>query len=182
MEVTKMGREVKKWLILILGILLLGPLVSVARANDLTGRLGIGLGWSYLSLKYGIMPNFALEVRYASSEGITAWGPRGYYNFDPYDCCSFFTGLGMDFVNFVIPADNDDEKEVSGSGYTASAFVGREYFINDNFTLNADIGPVYIDLTEGEFDLDVDGIEFVANLGINFYFGSSHQFEDKPFP
>lgn len=150
--------------------------------NDLTHRLGLGLGWPYLSLKYGIVLNFSIEARGASAEGITAWGPRLYYNFNPLEQCVIFTGLGVDFVNFVVPADSKDKKDVTGSGYTASAFVGGEYFISDNFTISADIGPTYIDLTEREFDLNVGGIEFVANLGINFYFGSSRQFEDKPSP
>ena len=178
-----MRRELtKRWFFLAIGILLFSSFSAPVLANDLTHRLGIGLGWPYLSLKYGIVPNFSIEARGAAAEGIGAYGLRGYYNFNPYDRCVIFTGLGANYVNFSVPADDDDGEDISGSGYTASIFVGGEYFINDNFTLTTDIGPTYISLTEREFDLNVGGIEFVANIGINFYFGSSRQFEDKPSP
>jgi hypothetical protein len=177
-KVIKMKRKPKKWTVLVLGILLFSSIATKSLANDLTRRLGIGLGWPYLSLKYGISPRFSIEGRGAFGEGIGVYGARLYYNFNPKDRAVIFTGLEGDYVNFDVEIE-DEEEGMRGKGYVGYLFVGGEYFITDNFTFNLDIGPAYIDLTEDEFDLNVSGIEWLYNLGISFYFGSSKK-EERP--
>lgn len=147
---------------------------TITNANNLSGRLGFGLGWPYLSLKYGLTPRFSIEGRGAFGKGIGVYGGRLYYNFNPYDRAVIFTGLEGDYVSFDVEIENEEEG-MSGNGYVGYLFVGGEYFINDNFTLNLDIGPAYMDFTESEFDLNVSGIEWLYNLGINFYLGSSEK-------
>jgi hypothetical protein len=164
--------------VLVLVILSLAIFSKMALANDLSRRLGFGLGWPYVSLKYGLTPRFSIEGRGAFGEGIGVYGARLYYNFNPYDRAVIFTGLEGDYVNFDVDIE-DEEEGMKGKGYVGYLFVGGEYFINDNFTFNLDIGPAYIDLTEGEFDLNVSGIEWLYNLGINFYLGSSKK-EERP--
>ena len=164
-----MTKQLKKWAVLILGIILFSFAGTTAGASDTNHRFGIGLGWPYLSFKYGFHQKWAIEARGAYEDEIGAYGMRGYYNLNHYKKGLLFTGLGIDYVEFVLPADEREEK-VDGEGYVCSFFVGGEYFINRRFALSADIGPAYVGLTEDEFDLSVSGIEFIVNLGVNFYF------------
>ncbi len=60
------------------------------------------------------------------------------------------------------------KEDIGGSGYFAMLFVGLERFITKKMTLSFDIGPAYISLSSD--DISVEGIEFVYNLGIYYYF------------
>jgi hypothetical protein len=173
--------SMKKLLLsLILIILFTFGIVSITEAetetkteaNTLKGKLGIGLGYPWVSIKYGITHKFSIEVRGAFGSGINVYGVRLYYNFNPkhrIDRIVIFTGLEGDYVSFNVDTGNKEEK-MSGNGYIGYTFLGGEYFITKRFTLNLDIGPAFISLEEDEFNLSVDGIEYVFNLGINFYF------------
>ncbi len=166
-------KQSKMWAVLILGIIMFSFAGTTAEASDTnhsaSGGFGIGLGWPYLSFKYGFHQNWAIEARSAYEDKIGVYGMRGYYNFNHYKKGLLFTGLGIDYVGFVLPTD-DGGKKVHGEGYVFSLFLGGEYFINQRFALSADIGPAYVGLNEDEFDLSVTGIEFIVNLGLNFYF------------
>ena len=162
-------KQPKKWGILILGIILFSLTGAMASDSDLNHKFGVGLGWPYLSFKYCFHQNWAIEARGAYEDEIGVYGMRTYYNFNHYKKGLLFTGLGIDYVGFVLPVD-DGGKKVDGEGYAFSLFIGGEYFINQRFALSADIGTAYIGLNEDEFDLTVSGIEFVVNLGVNFYF------------
>lgn len=163
-----MTKQSKKWAVLILGIIIFSFTGTTAGASNTNHKFGIGLGWPYLSFKYGFHQNWAIEARGAYEDEIGVYGMRGYYNLNHYKKGLLFTGLGIDYVDYVLSEDN--QKDVEGEGYVCSLFVGGEYFINERFALSADIGPVYVGLSEDEFDLSVSGIEFVVNLGVNFYF------------
>ncbi|MFQ5868059.1 MAG: hypothetical protein ACE5IT_08760 [bacterium] len=129
-------------------------------SNDLSDRFGIGLGHPYLALKYGFNPKLSGEVRAAFGEGITVYGVRAYYNFNPESMSVLFLGLEGDGVTF-------DKGDMAGTGFVLMPFVGIEHFITESLTFNFDIGPAYISLeSEG---VSVRGIEWVYNLGINFY-------------
>lgn len=144
--------------------LVISMLISfTAEADDLAKRIGIGFGNPYISVKYGLNSKFSIEARGAFGSGIIVSGARLYYNFNPEDRAVIFIGGEGDYVTF----DTDD---VSGNGYVGYAFVGGEYFISKKFTFNLDIGPAFIGLKEDEFDLDVSGLEWIFNLGINYYF------------
>jgi hypothetical protein len=58
---------------------------------------------------------------------------------------------------------------VSGKGDVIYPFLGGECFIIKRFALTLDIGPAFIYLEEDEFNLSVKGVEYLFNLGINFY-------------
>jgi len=134
---------------------------AVGKAEDLSGRLGLGLGNPYLCIKYGFNSKLSGELRAAFGEGIAVYGVRGYYNFNSQDKSVFFVGGELDTVNF-------EKKYLSGYGEVLMLFVGLEHFISKSLSFCFDIGPAYISLHSGE--MDSDGIEWVYNLGINFYF------------
>ena len=58
-----------------------------------------------------------------------------------------------------------------GTGFAGELFIGGEYFVAKRLSLQMDMGPAYIALTDGETSLSVNGLEYVVNLGINYYPG-----------
>jgi len=144
---------------------------SMVEANDLSGRLGLGFGNPYIALKYGVSSKISSEVRAAFGEGVLVYGIRGYYNFNPHDKLVFFIGGELDAVNF-------KKSYLSGRGEVLMFFVGLEHFVSRNSSLCFDIGPAYISLHSGETisgEVNSEGIEWVYNLGFNFYLGSSKE-------
>ena len=75
---------------------------------------------------------------------------------------SLWGGEG-DYVRF----DTDD---ISGKGYVVYLFAGGEHFLTRRLTVSLDIGPAFIGLEGESSRVSVDGIEYVVNVGVNFYF------------
>lgn len=58
-----------------------------------------------------------------------------------------------------------------GTGYAAEALVGGEYFVwPPRVSVQLDFGPAYLGLKDKNYSVDVSGIEFIVNFGINYYF------------
>jgi hypothetical protein len=158
-----MRESLRSLLLTVTTILILGS-ASISKADNISGRIGIGFGYPYVSLKYGVSPRLSLEARCAFGEGIIAGGPRLYLNFNPRDRTVYYLGVEANYITF-------DTDGISGTGYMGAIFVGGEIFFSRHFTFNLDVGPCYLRLTDSEFsDLSVDGIDYVANLGIHIYF------------
>jgi len=137
--------------------------VQKAGANDLTKKWGIGLNYPGISAKYGISPKFAVELRGQFGKDIFVVGPRGYYNFNPMSRYVLYSGLEVDYVNF-----KGDKS--SGWGVAGDAFAGLEFFVIEHLGLNVDIGPAYISLKDSDTSEKEDGVEWVINVGVNYYF------------
>jgi len=153
-----------KFLLVIITFLLVGSLTKpIVIADNLDNRIGIGLGNPYFGIKYGLSSKFSIEGRGAFGSGIFAGGARIYYNFNPEYRTVIFVGGEGDYVSF-------DVDDVEGIGFVAYGFIGGEYFITRRFTFNLDIGPAYIFVRENQFDFNEKGLEWVFNLGINYYF------------
>jgi hypothetical protein len=150
--------------------LLLATLAAVAAlampafAGAYKGDVGIGLNYPGLGVRYMLSDRTALEAKAQVETGILVAGLRWYRSFSLQERSRFFWGLEGDYVNFT--------GEVSkGNGYAAAAFVGGEYFAAKRLSLQMDLGPAYIGLTDGDTTVSVNGVEFVLNLGINYYLG-----------
>ena len=111
----------RKKFLLIFGLILLinMSIVCIGYANDLTHKIGVGLGYPYLSLKYGISPKWSGELRGAFGSGIVVVGGRVYYNLNPEKRAVIYYGLEMDYVSF-------DTEDIAGNGYLVLIFVGGE--------------------------------------------------------
>jgi len=161
---TKGKILLKKFLLVIITVFLVGSLTApIVTGDNLDNRIGIGLGNPYISIKYGLSSKFSIEGRGAFGSGIFVGGARLYYNFNPEYRAVIFVGGEGDYVSF-----NVDDME--GFGFVAYGFLGGEYFITKRLTFNLDIGQAYIFLKENESALDEEGLEWVFNLGINYYF------------
>jgi len=154
----------RKYLIIFaLNFLLRTCLVSTAYSDDLTHTIGIGSGYPYFSLKYGLSPRWSFELRGAFGSGISVYGARLYHNLNPEKRTVIYFGGEVDYVGF-------DVDEVAGNGFIGLVFVGGEHFITKKLTLNLDIGPVYTNLMDTDSDISVSGMDWVVNIGVNFYF------------
>ena len=127
--------------------------------------MGIGLGYPYLGVKYDFSKQIASELRWATGEGINVYAGRGYWNFYSGKKLTGFTGLEGGYISF-------DTLDMKGIGYEGSVFVGGEYFISNRLSFVMDFSPTFITLKSDEFK--IDGIEWVTNLAVYYYFGKGH--------
>lgn len=144
---------------------------SDVESYDLTNRIGIGLGNPYISLKQDINSKFSTELRCAYGEDILVVGPRFYCNLNPEEKIVIYVGGEGDYVTF-------DKDDIKGNGYIGMAFVGIEYFSTNNLTFCTDIGPAYVSLS-ADSENETDGIGWIINLGINYYFSDSSKSSDS---
>jgi hypothetical protein len=94
--------------------------------------------------------------------GVKVYAGRFYWNFSRYDKLSLFSGPEFGYVNF-------NTYDMKGTGYETGLVLGMEYFITPRFSFMMDFTPTLIGLKSDNYK--VSGVEFVLNLGLNFYFG-----------
>lgn len=130
------------------------------KTEHISVKVSINLGNPYISLKVGRKWN--VEARGAFGSGIKVFSGRILRNFSDQDKnINLFAGAEAGTISF--------DRTISGKGFLGYAFVGEEYFITPEFALNLDAGIGYLSLTEKVTKIDVAGIEYIVNLGINFY-------------
>lgn len=127
-------------------------------------RLGIGLNYPGIGIRYEMSYNSLIELKGQFGSDITLAGLRGYYNLKQITPTKLFAGIEADYITF------KGEKS-EGSGYAAEIFFGGEYFLTSRLALQLDLGPAFISLTDKKTSVKQDGIEVVVNIGINYYFG-----------
>ncbi|HAX61226.1 MAG TPA: hypothetical protein DCX95_01505 [Elusimicrobia bacterium] len=127
--------------------------------------IAVGLNFPGLGVRYFLSDKISLEGKGQIEKDIFVGGLRGYYYFSPAAKYLLFAGLEGDFVTF-----KGDESE--GNGIAGELFVGSEYFFAKGFSVQLDLGPAYISLKDTKDTSEsVDGLEYVVNFGINYYFG-----------
>ncbi|MBI5574703.1 MAG: tetratricopeptide repeat protein [Elusimicrobia bacterium] len=139
---------------------------SMCYANDLNKTFGVGLGYPYFSLKYGITSKTSIETRGAYDPDVLVGGLRLNHYFNPEDKAVFYISGEADYILF----QSSWVEAGNGEGYAFGFFIGNEYFIEKNFTLNIDMGPVLIGLTDTNRDISSNGVQWVFNAGLNYYF------------
>ena len=134
--------------------------------NDIgKGTFAAGLNYPGLGFKYFLSDDYALEVKGQGQNGDDVAGLRGYRYFRPDSKVFLFVGVEADYVRFRGAVGQ-------GSGYGGEVFGGAEYFVAAHVGVQADIGPAYVSLRDAATALSADGIEYVMNVGINYYFGT----------
>ncbi|MFH1367946.1 MAG: carboxypeptidase-like regulatory domain-containing protein [Elusimicrobiota bacterium] len=152
--------------LLLISIILIAT--NQIHAVSVSERLSLGIGYPYVSLKYGAGKETSIELRGAFDSGISIYGGRFYYNFYSKGYVLGFAGVEADCLTF-------DVDSLQGNGWIIMPFIGGEYFINNNLSFGADIGPAYINVQSKAMNKDfiADGIEIVCNLAINWYFDTN---------
>lgn len=149
----------KKTVLLVILLLILPALVN---ADNIKGRLGMGLNYPGVSLRYGLSNKFALELKGQFGSGVTVLGPRTYYYFGTDSKVCLFAGAEFDYVSFKGDVS-------SGNGMVIEPFLGGDYFVSKHLALGLDFGPAFIALSDKDTEESVSGIEFVANINIICY-------------
>ena len=128
------------------------------------GTAGLGLNYPGLGIRYFISNRCALEVKGQADKTAAIGGLRVYDYFRPANTMFLFLGVEADYISF--------KGEVSrGSGVAAEIFGGFEYFALSSVSIQADFGPAYIYLKDRHEPVSTGGLEYVANLGFNIYWG-----------
>jgi len=128
------------------------------------GKIGVDVNYPGLGVRYFFTDKISEGLKGQFEKDIGVYGLRGYYYFKPGEKLSLLSGLECDYVSF-----EGDESE--GSGFAVELFVGGEYFFAKNISLQMDMGPAFIALNDKDTDESVGGVEYVVNIGINYYFG-----------
>ncbi|MFW6134236.1 MAG: hypothetical protein ACOC5R_01510 [Elusimicrobiota bacterium] len=126
-------------------------------------KLAVGINYPGLGVRYGITDSVCMELKGQYQDDIIVAGLRSYKYFSSLSGVHPFVGIEADFVDF-----KGDQSE--GSGIALEIYGGGEYFLTKNLSFQLDIGPAYIALSDKNYDVSEDGIEFIANMGINWYF------------
>ena len=129
------------------------------------GKLGIGLNYPGFSVRYCTSKNVFWEAKAQFDTNITVIGGRlsKYFNAEKSKL-KFIKGVELDLLSF--------KGEVSeGNGLAGEVFVGGEYFITKKLSVQLDLGPAFIFVTDRNYSsASASSLEFVANFGINLYF------------
>ena len=129
--------------------------------KTLKTNFAIGIGYPYVSLKYGIGDDFAIEAKGAFGSGIKMFAGRFYYYFMHIKSGRLFTALEGGYIDF------DDVYDISGKGWEVSAALGIEAFATDWLGVSVDFAPTYINLeSSGQ---DEKGIEYVVSAAVYIY-------------
>jgi len=134
---------------------------------NLSGKLGVSIGYPYFSLKYGLSQDITAELRgaYNFTDPVYVVSGRGYLNIYRDKSVIGYIGLEGGWTQF-------DTEGTAGTGYYGMLFVGGEFFFSKGISLGVDIGPAYIILgtNYGGLDFSTGGLEWVYNLSVNLYF------------
>lgn len=128
------------------------------------GKFGIGLNYAGGGIRVNPLDNIGVEVRGQYEPDILVVGGRLQRYFGFFGNPLVYIGVEGAYVTF-----KGDASE--GTGYAAAGMVGGEYFLWGNrFSVAVDFGPAYVALDEKDYAISVTGVEFIANVGITFYF------------
>lgn len=130
-------------------------------------RKAVGVNFPGVNGRIFFTPKVAGELKFQYLSKVFVAGGRFYYY---PDIIGFkdrrfraFTGLEADYLSV--------KGELSeGNGFAAEIFGGVEYFFHRDFSFQLDFGPAYITVSDHSTSLSSDGLQFVFNTGVNYYF------------
>jgi hypothetical protein len=137
-----------------------------AASEELMPHWGVSLNYPGAGIRYLFNDQLSLELRGQFADDIVVSGLRGNYYFNPGSKTVLFMGVESDYVSF-------KGTESKGNGFAEELYLGMEFFLLRDFSLQADFGPAFIVLKDKDSALSVSGIEYVVNFGVNWYFGAA---------
>ena len=128
------------------------------------GDFSVGLNYPGLGMRYFLGDRLSLEIKGQYEKDIAVGGMRLNYYINRHGAVLMYAGLEGDYLKF-----KGDISE--GSGYAGGIYLGGETFVATGLSLQLDIGPAFIQVKDTDTALKENGVERVANIGINYYFG-----------
>ncbi len=130
-------------------------------------RKAVGINFPGLNARLFFTPKVAGEIRVQHLEHVLVAGGRFYYypEIEGFKDSRFraFTGLEADYLSV--------KGHVSeGNGFAGEIFAGVDYFFHKNFAFQLDFGPAFITVSDHSTAISSDGLHFIFNTGINYYF------------
>lgn len=130
-------------------------------------RKAVGINFPGLNARLFFTPKVAGEIRVQHLEHVLVAGGRFYYypEIEGFKDSRFraFTGLEADYLSV--------KGHVSeGNGFAGEIFAGVDYFFHKNFAFQLDFGPAFITVSDHSTSISSDGLHFIFNTGINYYF------------
>lgn len=141
-----------------------------AAAHGRAGGLNLNINYPGAAVRYFVADGKALELLGQGQHNIFVGGLR-YYLY-PVSLrsgrLSAYFAAEADYLSF-------KGSYAKGKGAGAGLYVGTEYCLNRTFSLQADIGAMYVSVKDKDTALMESGLEFLLNLGFNIYFGGEKQ-------
>lgn len=147
--------------IFIVSVMALAPCLQAG--EPVTPRMAVGLNYPGVSGRYFMNEAYAVEVKGQFEKDIILGGLRGYRYFRSIAGVKPFAGIELDYISFKGAASK-------GPGFAAELFFGGEVFFMKNLSAQLDFGPAYVQLTDDASSASVGGLEYVVNVGVNWYF------------
>lgn len=135
-------------------------------ASSIDKKIGVGINYPGFGLKYRINSKDTVEIKTQFEKDILAIGTRYYYNFSIRDKLVLFCGGEVDGLRF-------RGRVSDGNGIAILTFIGGEYLTAPDFGVSLDIGPAYLSLKDKDTNERENGIDFVMNIGLTYYFGEN---------
>jgi hypothetical protein len=134
------------------------------------GSFNLDLNYPGAAVRYFPADGNALELFGQGQNKIFAGGLRYYYY--PaglaHGALLPFMAAEADFTSF-------KGRYSKGTGIGGGLFGGVEYFLGRRISVQTDIGALYLSIQDKNTSLGESGLEFIMNLGFNFYFGGVKQ-------
>jgi hypothetical protein len=134
------------------------------------GAFNLDLNYPGAAFRYFTSQGRAIELFGQDHAHIFAGGLRYYYypaSLAKAALCPYLAGEA-DFTSF-------KGRYSKGTGIGGGLYGGTEYFLGSRTSLQADIGALYLSIQDKNTSLGESGLEFVMNIGFNFYFGGKKQ-------
>ena len=130
------------------------------------GDLNLNINYPGAAIRYFVADGKALELLGQGQDDIFVGGLRYY----------FYPGsMGKGALRPYLAAEADylsfRGSYAKGKGWGGGLYAGAEYHLNQTFSVQTDLGAMYVSVKDKDSSLMESGLEFLLNLGINIYFG-----------
>jgi hypothetical protein len=142
-------------------------------------RLAVGVNDLGGQLRFHFTPRWAVEGRFltgsaSSGDGnikATVLGLRGYRFYQEHHRCRFYLGLEADHAATKLSSSKANNASGFGNtqGVDAGGFAGLEYRLPKRVSIDLDMGPYLINLSDKNSNVSDSAWDFVVNIAVNFY-------------
>jgi opacity protein-like surface antigen len=136
-------------------------------------RLAIGINYTGGQLRWMFTPRWAVEGRYQTGSAGSSYGDvkaqvfgvRGYHYYKTSSRFPLY--LGAEIAHAEAKADQSDYKT---NGVAGGIFGGVQYFVLKNLSIEADLGPYVIALSNDQTNQSQTNLDFILNTALVYHF------------